>query len=171
VALRHAAHVQSDLAALRREEAENQIEEFFMADNHELENREDANAPDNIKELLSRRDFLVGLRKWSAIVIGGALLGGALPPPETNAAWVNGGGGWVNGRGGWINGSGGGGGWVNRSGGSGAWYNRGTTWANRGAAWVNGSGWYNRSGSWVNGGGGGGAWVNNRGGGGAWVNR
>lgn len=98
-------------------------------------------------ELKTRRDFLRSLGKWSAIVIGGAALGGIVAPTDA-AGWVNGGRAWVNARGG------GGAGWVNRSGG--------------GAAWVN------RSGGWVNGTvarGGGGSWINNRGGGGAWVNR
>ena len=121
-----------------------------MADNPKIEPVEDIQEPDEEQRLLNRRNFLVGLQKWSAIIIGGTLLAGALPPPEASA-WVNGrvgGGGsaaWVNGRGGWINGGGGGGAtWVNRSGGGSA-------------------GWVNRSG-------GGGAWVNGRGGAG-WINR
>ncbi len=119
-----------------------------MSNDAKIEPREDANESNDEARLLSRRNFLVGLRKWSTIIIGGALLSGVLPQQEA-AGWVNGrGGAWVNGRGGWINGGGGGGGsWVNRSGGGGA-------------------GWVNRAG------GGGGAWVNGRGGGGgAWVNR
>jgi hypothetical protein len=88
-------------------------------------------------EMETRREFLKNLGRWSAIVIGGAALGGAIAPTES-AAWINGGGGaWVNARGG------GGGGWANRAGGGGAWANR----AGGGGAWVN-----NR--------GGGGAWVN-----------
>lgn len=120
-----------------------------MADNPKIEPGEGAHESDEEKKLLSRRNFLVGLQRWSAIIIGGTLLAGALPPPQASA-WVNGrvGGGsaaWVNGRGGWINGGGGGGAtWVNRSGGGSA-------------------GWVNRSG-------GGGAWVNGRGGAG-WINR
>jgi hypothetical protein len=125
-----------------------------MADNAKLENNEDVSMSDEEKALVNRRDFLVGLKKWSAIVIGGVVLGGALPTQETRAAWVNGGGGaWVNGRGGWVNGGGGSAGWVNRSGG----------WINGGGG---GAGWVNRSG------GGSSGWVNSRGGGGgAWVNR
>ena len=88
-------------------------------------------------QLRSRREFLNSLGRWSAIVIGGAALGGVIAPTES-AAWVNGGGAWVNARGG-------GGGWANRAGGGGAWANR----AVGGGAWVN-----NR--------GGGGAWVNRR---------
>jgi hypothetical protein len=88
------------------------------------------------QKLVSRRDFLSGLRKWSAAVIGVAIAGAVLVPGKTAS-------GWVNGRGGWVNGAGGGGG---------SWANRGATWANRGAAWANRAG-----------GGGGGSWVNRRG--------
>lgn len=102
----------------------------------------------------SRRDFLRKLGRWSAIIIGGAALAGAIATPEAEA------GGWVNGRGGggtaaWVNGGGGGGaGWVNRSGGGGA------AWVNKSGGWINGA--------IVGGGGGGAAWVNTRGG---WINR
>lgn len=120
-----------------------------------MENDEVAHKPEDAvddreeeQQLLSRRDFLAGLRKWSAAVIGVAVAGSVLLPGETVS-------GWVNGRGAWVNG-GGGAGWVNRkttwvNGGGGGWYNRGTTWANRGSAWAN------RAGA------GGGAWVNRRG--------
>ena len=76
------------------------------------------------EEMLSRRDFLDTLGKWSKIVIGAAIFGGALfgADREANAGWANRGGGWIN-RGG------GGGGWINRGGGAG--------WANRGGSWVN----------------------------------
>ena len=100
------------------------------------------------QQLLSRRDFLASLRKWSTAVIGVAVAGSVLLPGETAS-------GWVNGRGSWVNG-GGGGGWVNRGGswvnggGGGSWYNRGVAWANRGATWANRAG-------------GGGSWVNRRG--------
>jgi hypothetical protein len=88
-------------------------------------------------ELLSRRDFLHSLKKWSQIVIGGVALGALIPSSETEA-------GWVNSRGSWINGGGGG-------------------WANRGATWINGGGgWINRGGTWANRGGGS-SWVNRRG--------
>ena len=86
----------------------------------------------------TRREFLSSLGRWSAIIIGGAAVGGIIEPTES-AAWVNGGGAWVNARGG------GGGAWVNRAVGGGAWANH----AGGGGAWVN-----NR--------GGGGAWVNRR---------
>ena len=82
------------------------------------------------RQMLKRRDFLSGLGKWSAAVIG-VVVGGALLPPEA-AGWVNSRGGWINGGGGgwvnrkttWVNGGGGGAGWVNRSGGGGSWVNR-----------------------------------------------
>ena len=71
----------------------------------------------------SRRDFLIGLGRWSKVVIGAAVFGGlAVGESEVQA------GGWINrrgGGGGWINGGGGGGGWVNgRGGGGGSWVNR-----------------------------------------------
>jgi hypothetical protein len=90
-------------------------------------------------ELLSRRDFLQSLKKWSQIVIGGVALGALVPSSETEAGWVNSRGSWVNGRGG--------GGWANRGAtwinGGGGWINRGGTWANRGggSSWVNRRGW------------------------------
>jgi len=80
------------------------------------------------KRMVSRRDFLNGLRKWSVAAIGVAVGGSVMLQSEKAAAWVNR-------RGSWINGPGAGG-WVNRS----------TTWANRGSAWVNRSG----GGAWVN---------------------
>ncbi len=113
--------------------------------NEEIKVAPDENDPG---EMQTRRDFLRSLGKWSAIIIGGAALGGIVGTSNA-AGWVNGGGGWINARGG-----GGGAAWVNRVGG--------------------GVGWVNRAGGWVNGiGGGGGSWVNARGGGGggAWINR
>jgi hypothetical protein len=71
------------------------------------------------EELMGRRVFFLGLKKWSKIVIGGALLvsaglnAGAEKEAEARGAWAN------------------------RVGGGGAWANRGATWANGGAAWVN----------------------------------
>jgi len=65
-----------------------------MVDNPTIEPGEDAQQPGEDERLRSRRDFLVGLNKWSAIIIGSALLGGALPSHEARgAAWLNGGGG------------------------------------------------------------------------------
>ena len=99
-----------------------------------------------------RRNFLVGLGKWSKAVIGGVVLGGWLTPGRDAKAW-----GWANrnsGKGSWVNFRGGGGwrpGWNNWRGG---WYNGG---------WYNG-GWVNRP--WYNGG-----WYNGPGWGGSWVNR
>lgn len=108
-----------------------------------------------------RRRFLRSLGKWSQVVIGGALLGGALTESEQARAWAAargyGGSAAVGARGGWVNRYGGGG-WANRAGGGG---------------WVNGGGGYRYGGGgWVNGGGGSAGWVNRYGGGGAaWVNR
>jgi hypothetical protein len=120
--------------------------------------------PSNEEGLMDRRGFLLGLKKWSKIVIGGALLGSALLNSVTEkeaeaAAWANRGGGggaaWANRAGGGAAvvkpgggaavvkpGGGavvapGGGAWANRAGAGGAWANRGAAWANRGAAWVN----------------------------------
>jgi hypothetical protein len=120
---------------------------------------EDAPAP----ELQHRRQFLIGLGKWSQAVIAGATFGAAaLGAGRDAGAWLNsrGGGGWINGNGGWING--------------------GATWINGGGSWINNGGWVNNAGNWVNRAGGGGwingfgrggaGWVNRRGGGG-WVNR
>ena len=87
---------------------------------------------ENEEELLSRRDFLRSLKKWSKVVIGAALVGSTLAGTEDEAnagAWVN----RYRGGGGWVNRYGGGGGWVNRAGGG--WVNR------RG---VGGAGWINR---------------------------
>ena len=95
-----------------------------MADDSDLEQGEEAARE---KRLVGRRDFLRGLKKWSAVVIGGAVFGGLAAPPEARA-------GWVNRRGGWVNGGGG------------SWVNRGGSWVNRGGSWVNarGGGWINR---------------------------
>lgn len=137
------------------------------------------------QQIMSRRDYLLSLKKWSKVVIGSVLLGSAsstmlsgcvawsdsggswsdyhYDDDWTNyrgGTWVNGGGGWLNGGGGWSNG---GGGWVNRSGGSGAWKNGGSSggWKNSGggsAGWKNSGG----SGGWKNSGGGSrsGGWAN-----------
>lgn len=111
------------------------------------------------EKVLSRRDFLHGLNKWSKAVIGGAVLGALLPAREAQAAWINNRGSWVNGPG------------------VGGWANRGASWVNGGGGWLNsGANWINRGGTWINGGGGwinrgGGGWINGRAGGGSWVNR
>jgi hypothetical protein len=99
----------------------------------------------NEQELLNRRGFLLGLKKWSKIVIGGVLVGSGLLDPgreKEAAAWVNrgGGGAWANraGGGGAVVRPGGSAAWANHVGGGGAaWVNRGAAWANRGASWVN----------------------------------
>jgi len=109
---------------------------------------------DDEKVLDSRRNFLLGLGKWSKAVIGSVVLGSLITANQTaeaRSSWVN-----RRGGGGWYNRHGGGGGWINGHGGGGSWYNSG--------------GWVNRGGSWANRSGGGGGWVNRRGGGG-WYNR
>lgn len=87
-------------------------------------------------DLRDRRDFLIGLGKWSKAVIGGVVLGGVmLPGKEAEAV------GWSN-HGNWVNLGGGGPGWGYGPGWGGGWYNR-PGWYNRRPRWVNG-GWYNR---------------------------
>ncbi len=83
-----------------------------------------------------------GLKKWSKVVIGSAIVGGAI----SNADQKVQAGSWINRRGGWGNGRGS---WLNRA----PWNN----WNNRGISWLNG--------------GGGGGWANRRGGGFGWINR
>src|SRR5262249_21913060 len=117
-----------------------------MADEIQLEPGE-GEGPE--PDLVGRRDFLIGLKKWSAAVIGGAVLGAFLVQDEAQ------GGAWVNNRGGYGGGGRGEPGGGRGDGGAG----RVTVAGGGGGAWVNGRG------------GGGGAWVNGRGGGGAWVNR
>jgi len=82
-------------------------------------------------ESLTRREFLAGLKKWSKVVIAGAI--GITVANEAHAgAWVNRYGSWVNhGGGGWVNRHYGGGSWVNAPGGG--WVNRygGGGWINR----------------------------------------
>jgi hypothetical protein len=115
-----------------------------MSEQSKPEKSEANTSNDDPQNLKTRRDFLRSLGRWSAIIIGGAALGGMIAHPEDAAGWVNGRGG---GGGAWVNGRGGGGGaWVNKAGGG-------------GGAWVNGGGWVNRAG---------GAWINSRGG---WINR
>lgn len=110
------------------------------------------------EELISRRAYLISLKKWSKAVIGGILLGGALSSSSQEAQARS----WVNNRGGggaWANNYGGGRAWANRRGG---WGNGG--WINNRGGWGNG-GWRNSSGGWGNSSGG---WRN---GGANWVNR
>ena len=108
--------------------------------------RHDKEISSNEKELIDRRSFLISLKKWSKIVIGGALVGSALLDHGTEieaAAWANrggGGGAWANhaGGGGAVVRPGGSTAWANKAGGGGAaWANRGAAWANHGTAWVN----------------------------------
>lgn len=95
-----------------------------MNDDMKSQQGTDDNTADDTM-LMGRRDFLRSLNKWSKVVIGSALFGGAMlklgavPDAEAGA-------------------------WANRAGGGGAWANRGGAWANRGGTWVNGGG------SWVN---------------------
>ncbi len=90
-------------------------------------------------EAQDRREFLLSLGKWSKVVIGGALLGGALLPEQDAQAWGGGPGG---GAGLWYNSGNGWGGWVQQPWG---WYD-GPRWRNR-PYWNNG-GWYDRP--WYN---------------------
>src|SRR5947209_19831558 len=98
-----------------------------MSEKPIIDENKNAEEPETA-ELKSRREFLNGLGRWSAIIIGGAALGSVMATDA--AAWINGGGGaWVNARGGggggsWVNRAGGGGGWVNARGGGGSWVNR-----------------------------------------------
>jgi len=99
-----------------------------MTDKHEsAEGYREPETVDNAieeQDLQSRREFLIGLGKWSRVVIAGAVFGGAmLTQKAAEAGWVNRrgccrGGSWVDGRGG--------GGWANRRGGGygGSWVNR-----------------------------------------------
>jgi hypothetical protein len=66
-----------------------------------------------------RREFLLGLGKWSVVVIG-AVVGAGLMHSAAEGGWINSRGGW---GGGWVNAvGGGGGGWLNSRGGGG-WIN------------------------------------------------
>ena len=77
----------------------------------------DINSADE-NEPINRREFFVGLKKWSKVVIGGVIAGSAMANTNQEASAAS----WVNRRGGWLNGSGGG--WVNRRGGGVGWINR-----------------------------------------------
>jgi hypothetical protein len=87
----------------------------------EIKPEENVANPDEQEEgqqLKSRREFLRGLGRWSAILIGAVVGSNLLDAPEASG-WINGGRSWVNARGG------GSAGWVNRTGGgSGTWVNR-----------------------------------------------
>ena len=114
-------------------------------------------------EQRARRNFLLGLGKWSKAVIGGVVMGGLLAPGRDANAW-----GWAN-RNGGSNGS-----WVNFRGGGWGW-GWGPGWFNRPGRWYNNPGWFNRggwhNGGWNNGGWNNGGWFNGPGWGGSWVNR
>ena len=118
------------------------------------------------QQLISRREYLLSLKKWSKVVIGAVVFGTAATRGAKDAgaaAWINNRGNWGNG---WKNG-GGGSVWVNNRGGSGLWSNGSGGWGNGSGSWRNGSGgWNDRGGSWRNNSGGwndrGGSWVNRR---------
>jgi hypothetical protein len=77
------------------------------------------------QDLQSRREFLIGLGKWSRVVIAGAVFGGAMLTQKTaEAGWINRGGCCRGGS--WVDGRGSGGSWANRNGGGygGSWVNR-----------------------------------------------
>ena len=95
--------------------------------------------------LRERRDFLIGLGKWSKAVIGGVVLGGVLLPGKEAEAV-----GWSN-HSNWVNLGGGGPGWGGPRWGWGGGWGYGPGWYNRRRHWYNGPGWYNRP-RWVNGG-------------------
>jgi hypothetical protein len=65
-----------------------------MADDSDVEQGEESARE---ARQVGRRDFLRGLKKWSAVVIGGAVLG-HLAAPEARGGWVNRGGGWLDQR-------------------------------------------------------------------------
>jgi hypothetical protein len=124
------------------------------------ENESKPDAEGDSPEMQSRRDFLRGLGRWSAIIIGAAVGAANLLEPPKASGWVNSGGGWTNGRGSnWINN----GGWINGGTSGGSWINGGR---GDGGSGGGGGGWVNRNAGWINGGGG--SWANSRGG---WVNR
>ena len=74
------------------------------------------------EKMLTRRDFLSGLKKWSKVVLAGAAFSAGIGSKASEAGWINRRGGWGNGGGSWINRHGGGG-WINRHRGGG-WINR-----------------------------------------------
>jgi hypothetical protein len=90
--------------------------------NDQAETQCDQVSPPLDAEQRRRRDFLLGLGRWSKVVIGAAVFGGlAAPGAEVQA------GSWINRRGvvrggGWANSYGGGGSWANRRG-VGGWIN------------------------------------------------
>ena len=86
-----------------------------MNDTEHLCNEEESHETE-AQQVMSRRDYLLSLKKWSKVVIGSVLIGGILAASrdaDADGGWVNrrGGGGWANG---------GGNSWANRRG-LGAW--------------------------------------------------
>ncbi|MCB1806682.1 MAG: hypothetical protein KDJ99_16485 [Candidatus Competibacteraceae bacterium] len=95
-----------------------------MTDNYEptgdTNDAEQVPADSEEQAIQNRREFLIGLGKWSRAVIAGAVVGaGAMAVQKpAQAGWLNrrggGGGGWINGGGSWANRRGGwGGSWIN----------------------------------------------------------
>ena len=77
------------------------------------------------QDMQSRREFLIGLSKWSRVVVTGAVFGGGmLTHKAADAGWINRRGCCVGGS--WVDGRGSGGSWANRRGGGfgGSWINR-----------------------------------------------
>ena len=87
-----------------------------MNDTEHLCNEEESHETE-AQQVMSRRDYLLSLKKWSKVVIGSVLVGGVLAVTSQNA---DADGGWVNRRGGGGWGNGGGNSWANRRG-LGAW--------------------------------------------------
>jgi hypothetical protein len=121
------------------------------------------------RDALTRRDFLRVARRWSKVVVIGALAGSALSVSDQADAGRRGGGRWANRRGGaraggrWANRRGGYArttrragwlnrrvsGWVNRR--RAPWYNVRVPWYNVQVPWYNVvTPWYNTYGGWVN---------------------
>jgi hypothetical protein len=113
--------------------------------------------------IIERRNFLLGLGKWSKAVIGGVVMGGLLAPGGDAQAQTLG---WANRNNGdntWVNFGGGNWGW-----GPGWGPGWGMGWNNWPGQWNNGR-WLNRpwhNGGWHNGGWHNGGWHN-----GGWRNR
>jgi 23S rRNA pseudouridine2605 synthase len=116
------------------------------------------NNVDQEEVLVSRREYLLSLKKWSKVVVGGVLLSSLSSCSSSwgDSGWNDYGGGWLDSPSSWGNG------WSNNSG-RGSWVNtRGESgWSNSGGgSWTNtrggSSGGGNRSGGGSRSGGGGG---------------
>jgi hypothetical protein len=119
-----------------------------MDNDKKHEEAEVINEENDENEVLNRRDFLVGLKKWSKAVVGGTIVAATManakkagawrPPIPPLPRWLNGGGIWKNGGVVWANG---GHRWGN---GRHGWHNHGRRWKNHGGRW------HNRGGRWHN---------------------